>query len=47
MQELIIVTHKKMIIAVPVNDVIKLSEGDSVAGVTVVTIIDSKPEEAK
>jgi hypothetical protein len=45
MQELIIVTNKKVVIAIPVTDLIKLSDGDRVAGVSLIDIEPTKPEE--
>jgi hypothetical protein len=36
MQELIIVTNKKMIVAVPIEQIMKVEDGDKVVGVVLV-----------
>ena len=46
-QEFIVVTKKKLIVAVPVKQIVSLQEGDEVAGVVLVNAPDQKPEELK
>jgi hypothetical protein len=38
MQEIIIVTNNKMIVAVPIEQIMKLEDGDKVNGVVVVDV---------
>jgi hypothetical protein len=45
MQDIVLVTNKKIVVSIPVGDLIKLDADDTVAGVVLVNRPEIKPEE--